>query len=83
MRCKQHGDGSAELDGEATGRTHLSDLVAESLDDVVAVDPEAETEEETGDDEEPDWGVGFGVDEARFVRLVDSGPWAYSVCDIV
>lgn len=41
---------------------------------MVAVEPEAETEEKTGDDEEPDGRRGAGGDCAGLVGLVDGGP---------
>lgn len=73
---EQDGDGGAELDGEAAAGRHLGDAVAEGADDVVAVDPEADAEEETGDDEEPDGGAGLGVDEAGLPGLVGGCPGA-------
>lgn len=72
-------DGGTELHGETTGGRDLSDLVAESADDVVSVDPETETEEKTGDDEDPDGCVGFFGDDAGGVGVVSGNPGAYSV----
>jgi len=62
----------------------LGDLVAERAHNVVAVEPESETEEETGDDEDPDGRVGFFGHDAGGVGVVGSDPGADSVgdCDI-
>lgn len=50
---------------------------------MVSVDPEAETEEQAGDDEDPDGRGGFGVDEAGLVGLVGGAPGADGVGDVV
>lgn len=52
----------------------MSDLVAEGAHDVVAIEPEAEAEEQTGDDEDPDGGVGFLGDNAGGVGVVGAYP---------
>ena len=82
-RSKEHGDGGAELHAETTGGRDLGDLVAERAHNVVAVEPETDTEEETGDDEDPDGGVGFLGYDTSGIGVVGTDPWADSVgnCD--
>ena len=80
---KQDSDGGTELHGEATGRRHLGDLVTERPHDVEAVDPESDTEQETGDDEDPDGSISLGRDLASLVSVVRSHPGADSVGHIV
>ena len=80
-RSQQHGDGRTELHGETTGGRDLSDFVAEGAHNVVAVEPEAEAEEEAGDDEDPDGGVGFLCDDAGGVGVVGAYPGADCVGD--
>jgi hypothetical protein len=80
---EEDGDGSAELHAETTGRRDLGDFVAESADNVVAVEPEAETEQETSDDEDPDGRVGFLGDDARRVGVVGTDPGADGVGYVV
>lgn len=80
-RGEQDGDGGAEFHGEATGRRDLGDFVAEGAHNVVAVEPEAEAEEEAGDDEDPDGGIGFLCDDAGRVGVVGAYPGADCVGD--
>ena len=82
-RGEEHGDGGAELHAETTGGRDLRDLVAERAHNVVAVEPETETEEETRDDEDPDGRVGFLGYDAGGVGVVGTDPGADCVgnCD--
>jgi hypothetical protein len=82
-RSEENGDGGAELHAETTRRRDLGDFVAKSADNVVAVEPETETEEETGDDEDPDGRVGFLGDDTRGVGVVGTDPGADSVGNVV
>jgi hypothetical protein len=62
----------------------LGDLVTKSADNVVAVEPETDTEESTGNDEDPNGGVGFLGDDTGGVGVVGTNPGSDSVgnCDI-
>lgn len=73
-RGEENGDGGAELHAETTGRRDLGDLVAECAHDVVAVEPETDTEEETRDDEDPDGGVSFLGYDTCGVGVVGTDP---------
>lgn len=80
-RSQKDGNSGAEFHGETTGRRDLSDLVAEGAHNVVAVEPEAEAEEQTSDDEDPDGGVGFLGDDAGGVGVVRAYPGTDCVGD--
>lgn len=82
-RSEEDSDSGTKFDGETARRAHLGDLVAQGTHDVVAEEPETEAEEETGDDQEPNWSWRLGVDAARAVGLEHSGPGTDGVGDIV
>ena len=83
LDAKQHRDRRTQLTTEAPCRRHARDLVPQGANDVVAEEPEACAEEEARDDEEPDWCVGAGLDEAGVESLVDGGPRTDGVRDVV
>merc|ERR1711881_345907 len=76
-------DGSTQFDGETTSWRHLGELVTESTDDVVAVEPETKTKHETTDNNHPHRSVVLGGNFTEAVGLEDSGDWAERVGNIV
>ena len=50
---------------------------------MVSKEPETSTEEETSNDEDPDWGVGLFADYTCRVGVVSSDPRRDGVCNIV
>ena len=83
-RGEEYGDGSAQFHAEATSGRDLCNLVAESTDDMVAIKPETDTEQKTGNDENPDRSVGFLGDNTGGVSVVGTNPGSNSVgnCDM-
>lgn len=82
-RSEQDSDSSTQFDGETTGRRHLSDLVAKAADDVETVHPETETEQETGNNQEPHRSSVLSGYLALVVGLVRSSPRANGIGHIV
>lgn len=72
-------DSRPELHRKSACRGDLGDLVAEGAHNVVAVEPETDTEKETGDDEDPDGGVSLLGDLASGVGVVRSNPGTNSI----
>lgn len=82
-RSKQYGDGSTKLNRETTSRRHLGQLVAQLTDNVVAKEPETDTEQKTGNDKHPHGSGRVRAHRHRLPRIVRSSPGANCVRDIV
>lgn len=70
----QHSGDRTNFNSKSTRRAHLSDPVIEGADNVIPHKPEAEAQQETSDNQEPDWG-------GR--PRVDGGNRSNSVSDII
>jgi hypothetical protein len=82
-RRKQNRHRGSQLRGESSSRAHLGDLVAHGAHNVVSVEPEPKTKQQTSHNQHPDGRSRLCGNLTLLVRLEHSRPWSHGVRNVV